>query len=66
MEKVLEKFQDYPDNEILGVVINAIQDALDEKASTDLATQSTPGLMSADDKFLLDKFNPNIEKTIQD
>ena len=66
LEKVLKKFQDYPDNEILGVVINAIQDALDEKASTDLATQSTPGLMSADDKFLLDNFNPNIEKTIQD
>ena len=56
----------YPDNEILSAVINAIQDALDEKASTDLATSLTAGLMSAEDKSFLDNFNPDMRVTLQD
>ena len=40
----------YPSNEILGTVIDAIGDALDEKAPLDLVTTSTAGLMSANDK----------------
>lgn len=73
--KVLQELQNYPDNRILGAVINAIQEALDDKADiadipdintenyvqkTDLATQSTAGLMSANDKLILDNMNPNM------
>ena len=61
---VLSKLEDYPDNEILAVLINAMQDALDEKASTALATTSSAGLMSALDKQTLDNLNPNVAVTI--
>lgn len=39
---------------------------LETKADNILATTTTAGLMSSDDKLLLDRFNPNIEKTIED
>lgn len=55
---------DYPNNEILGTVIDAMQEALDEKASTDLATSSSSGLMSALDKQTLDNLNPNVVTTL--
>lgn len=61
---VLSKLEDYPDNEILATLIDAMQDALDEKASTDLATTSSAGLMSALDKQTLDNLNPNIAITM--
>ena len=61
-----EKFNDYPDNEILSTVINAISDELDGKASTALATPSTAGLMSAQDKTVLNNLNPNVSVTIAD
>lgn len=61
----------YPNNEILSAVINAMQDGLDEKVNLatstseiPLATQSTPGLMSSMDKTILDSFNPNVSATI--
>lgn len=54
----------YPDNEVLASVINAISDALDEKAPLDLATSSTAGLMSAIDKQVVDNLNPNVSVTI--
>lgn len=63
---VIGLLEDYPDNEILAALIDAIQDGLDEKASTALATTSTPGLMSADDKLVLDHMNPNVTTTISD
>ena len=77
--KVLQELQNYPDNRILGAVINAIQEALDDKVDkadipgintedyvqkTDLATQSTAGLMSANDKTVLDNMNPNVPVTL--
>lgn len=77
--KVLQELQNYPDNRILGAVINAIQEALDDKVDkadipgintedyvqkTDLATQSTAGLMSANDKIILDNMNPNMSVTL--
>lgn len=61
---VLSKLEDYPDNEILATLIDAMQDALDEKASTDLATTSSAGLMSALDKQTLDNLNPNVTITM--
>ena len=61
---VLGKLEDYPDNEILATLIDATQDALDEKASTDLATTSSAGLMSALDKQTLDNLNPNVAITM--
>lgn len=61
---LINLLNDYPDNEILAVLINAMQDALDEKASTDLATTSSAGLMSALDKQTLDNLNPNIAITM--
>ena len=61
---VLGKLEDYPNNEILATLIDAMQDALDEKASTDLATTSSAGLMSALDKQTLDNLNPNIAITM--
>lgn len=54
----------YPDNEVLATVIDAISDALDEKASLDLASHTDAGLMSTDDKQVLDNLNPNISVTI--
>ena len=75
--QVLSELQNYPDNTILAAVIDAIQDSLDEKADitdipsvedyvqkTDLATQSTAGLMSAKDKQVLDNLNPNVSVTV--
>lgn len=50
----------YPDNETLETVVNIIGEELDTKADNVLATQSTPGLMSALDKMVLDNLNPNI------
>ena len=50
----------YPDNETLETVVNVIGEELDTKADNVLATQSTPGLMSALDKMVLDNLNPNI------
>lgn len=50
----------YPNNEVLGAVINAIDSELSTKAPNELATQTTPGLMSAIDKTVLDNLNPNI------
>lgn len=61
---VLSKLEDYPDNEILATLIDAMQDALDEKASTDLATTFSAGLMSALDKQTLDNLNPNVAVTM--
>ena len=61
---VLSKLEDYPDNEILATLIDAMQDALDEKASTDLATTTSDGLMSALDKQTLDNLNPNVAITM--
>jgi len=40
----------YPDNEVLASVIDAISDALDEKADNIEATSVSSGLMSANDK----------------
>ena len=61
---ILGKLEDYPDNEILAALIDAMQDALDEKAPLDLATQSAPGLMSATDKVILDSFSPDVTTTL--
>ena len=64
---------DYPNNEILAALIDAMQDGLDEKVNLatstseiPLVTQSTPGLMSSMDKTILDGFNPNVNVTISD
>lgn len=64
---------DYPNNEILAAIIDAMQDGLDEKVNLatstseiPLVTQSTPGLMSSMDKTILDGFNPNVSVTISD
>jgi len=54
----------YPDNELLSTVITAIQNALDEKASTALATTTSSGLMSANDKTVLDNLNISTTTTI--
>ena len=54
-----QKLDEYPDNEVLATVVNAIQEALEEKADTTVATQATNGLMSATDKTLLDTLNSN-------
>ncbi len=40
----------YPNNEILGTVIDAIGEALEEKADNTLVTSQNDGLMSANDK----------------
>ena len=61
---ILGKLEDYPDNEILAALIDAMQDALDEKAPLDLATQSASGLMSATDKVILDSFSPDVTTTL--
>ncbi len=55
---------DYPNNEILGAVIDAIDGELSTKAPNTLATQSTPGLMSPADKTVIDSFSPNIAETL--
>lgn len=55
-----EILDEYPNNQILATVIDAISDELDEKASTSLATTSSSGLMSATDKAVLDNLNPNV------
>lgn len=55
---------DYPNNEILGAVIDAIDGELSTKASNELATQEEPGLMSPGDKAILDSFSPNIAETL--
>ena len=49
----------YPNNEILGSVIDAIQEALEEKAGTSLVTSSEAGLMSSTDKTKLDTIDLN-------
>ena len=54
----------YPDNEVLASVIDAISDALDEKADDILATNVSSGLMSATDKQVLDNLNPNVSVTM--
>lgn len=55
----------YPDNQILGTVIDAIQDSLDEKASTAVATTSANGLLSSQDKTFINSLqnrdNDNLE-----
>lgn len=68
---LINLLNDYPDNEILATLIDAIQDGLDEKVNIatstseiPLVTQSTPGLMSSMDKTILDGFNPNVSSTI--
>ena len=68
---LINLLNDYPDNEILATLIDAIQDGLDEKVNIatstseiPLVTQSTPGLMSSMDKTILDGFNPNVSTTI--
>ena len=68
---LIRMLDDYPDNEILATLIDAMQDGLDEKVNITtstseipLATQSTPGLMSSMDKTILDGFNPNVSVTL--
>ena len=68
---LINLLNDYPDNEILATLIDAMQDGLDEKVNLEtstseipLATESTPGLMSSMDKTILDGFNPNVSATI--
>lgn len=70
---LINLLNNYPDNEILATLINAMQDGLDEKVNIEtstseipLATQSTPGLMSSMDKTVLDGFNPNVSVTLND
>ena len=70
---LISMLDDYPDNEILATLIDAMQDGLDEKVNVTtstseipLATQSTPGLMSSMDKTILDGFNPNISVTLNE
>ena len=43
---LLSKFQEYPNNEVLGAVIDAISAELDAKADLDTATVSSDGLLS--------------------
>lgn len=61
----------YPDNDILAALIDAMQDGLDEKVNIATstseipnATASTSGLMSALDKQVLDNLNPNVVVTM--
>ena len=58
----------YPDNELLATVIDAISDELDNKIdktdTSSYATHSTAGLMSPTDKQVLDNLNPNVSVTL--
>ena len=70
---VLGKLDDYPDNEILAALVDAVQDGLDEKVNKNTATSeipaattSTNGLMSAVDKNVLNTLNPNVNCTYSD
>lgn len=59
-----EILDEYPNNQVLSTVIDAIQDELDTKAPDALATHSTPGLMSETDKVVLDNLNPNVAEEL--
>lgn len=54
----------YPDNDLLATVITAIGEELETKANNTLATTSSSGLMSAQDKEVLDNLNPNVTTTL--
>lgn len=51
---LLSKFQEYPNNEVLGAVIDAISTELDAKAGLEVATLSTNGLLSHEDKNFIE------------
>lgn len=72
---LLSKLDEYPNNEVLATVIDAIGAELDAKAGLDVATLSTNGLLSHEDKNFIEQLkiqNPDISsdstvsKTIED